>query len=257
MIEQLSTGACHLWVARAPEVLAPEVVDRFEPWLSQDEWTRYQSFRFERHRHLFLLTRGVVRQTLSRYANVAPEDWRFAVGSHGKPHIARPCVAPPLAFNLSNTEGMVACAVTRGAAVGVDVEHTGRIGDPMHIADNFFSARELRDLHALPPSRQRERFFAYWTLKEAYIKARGLGLALPLDQFSFLLREDDRHVALEIDPRLGDEARSWQCARMPIEPPYALAIVLRRRGREDLAVRVRDFDATCGRAEVALPQVNE
>ncbi|MET0594283.1 MAG: 4'-phosphopantetheinyl transferase superfamily protein, partial [Polyangiaceae bacterium] len=172
MNEPLPAGECHLWVARAPEILAPEIVDRYEAWLTHDEWTRYQSFHFERHRHLFLLTRGVVRRSLSRYAGVAPADWRFAVGSHGKPHIAAPSVMPPLSFNLSNTEGMVVCAITRGVEVGVDVENTSRLDDPVSIADRFFSPREVRDLHAVPSSRQRERFFAYWTLKESYIKAR-------------------------------------------------------------------------------------
>ena len=242
MIEELRSRECHLWLARAPDILAPDVARRYEAWLTPDEWTRYQSFRFERHRHLFLLTRAVVRQTLSRYAKVAPADWRFALGSHGKPYIALPDLGSRLAFNLSNTEGMVACAVTGGATVGVDVEHMGRIDDPVSLADRFFSALEVRDLHALPPSRQRGRFFAYWTLKEAYIKARGLGLAIPLDKFSFLLSEETNDVGLAIDPRLGDTSASWQCARVPIDSPYALAILLHRAGPGEMSVRVRDFD---------------
>lgn len=238
MREPLPDDECHVWLARAPETLPSELVDRYEAWLTHEEWIRYQSFRFERHRHLFLLTRGLVRQSLSLYEEVSPADWRFAAGSHGKPYIVGPSPAP-LCFNLSNTEGMVVCAVTRGTEVGVDVENTSRLDDPVSIADRFFSSREVRDLHAVPPARRRERFFAYWTLKEAYIKARGLGLAIPLDQFSFLVEEERREIGLEIDPRLGDDPRVWQCTRIAAPPPHAVALLLHRASRDDLIVRVR------------------
>ncbi len=125
---------------------------------------------------------------LSRYADVAPRDWPFRIDEHGRPELAaRPAGTPDLRFNVSHTNGLVACAVTVGREVGVDVEHTGRrlVHD---VAERFFSPREVADLRACPAADQPVVFFDYWTLKESYIKARGLGLALPLRQFSFLLR---------------------------------------------------------------------
>jgi 4'-phosphopantetheinyl transferase len=241
-IDDLPLGECHIWFARAPDTLPPARVTTCEALLTADEAGRYRAFRFERHRHLYLLTRGLVRSTLSRYARVAPADWRFALGSHGKPHIAAPALPYSLSFNLSNTEGMVVCAVARDVPLGVDVENATRIDDPLSIAGDFFSPREIDDLRSLPSERQRERFFAYWTLKESYIKARGLGLAIPLDQISFLLNENDARIGFVIDPRLGDDPRVWQCARIPVPAPHALAILIRRGDAPDFTLDVRNAD---------------
>src|SRR5690606_33310169 len=101
----------------------------------------------------------------------------------------------PLVFNLSHTDGLIACAVSRGREVGVDVEWLDRRGGDIDVADRFFSRYEVQALYAQPPERRRDRFFRYWTLKESYIKARGMGLALPLDRFSFEL---DRGGAITI-----------------------------------------------------------
>ena len=93
---------------------------------------------------------------------------------------------PDLRFNLSHTDGLIACAVTIGREVGVDVEHIQR-RLTHDVAGRFFAPREVDDLKALPEDEQQRVFFDYWTLKEAYIKARGFGLALPLGDFAFTL----------------------------------------------------------------------
>jgi len=239
-LEDLPAGECHIWFDRAPNTLPPARVAAYEALLAPDEMARYRTFRFERHRHLYLLTRGLVRNTLSRYTPVAPAQWCFAVASHGKPYIAEPTLPYGLSFNLSNTEGMVVCAVARDVPVGVDVENTDRIDDPLSIAADFFSPHEVGDLRALPNELQRERFFAYWTLKESYIKARGLGLAIPLDQFSFLLSEDDDRIGLIVDARQGEQSGVWQCARIPVPAPHAMAIVIRRGDAPDFLLKMRD-----------------
>lgn len=237
-MDELPASECHIWLALAPELLPTALVEEYEALITSEERVRYQSYRFERHRHLYLLTRALVRLSLSRYAPVAPERWRFATGSHGKPFLAEPSLPFSLSFNLANTEGMVACAVAREVALGVDVENVERLEDPLSIAHHFFSARETNDLRVLPAERQRERFFAYWTLKESYIKARGLGLAIPLDQFAFLLDQSGK-VGLLLDDRLGDDARAWQCVRLDIAPPHALALSIRRGNGPDFSIRVR------------------
>jgi 4'-phosphopantetheinyl transferase len=240
--EDLPEAECHLWVVRAPECLSCASREAYESLLTGEERARYLAFRFERHRHLFLVTRALVRTTLSRYASVAPADWRFGAGTHGKPYVCAPELPLSLNFNLSNTAGMVVCAIARDVPLGVDVEDTNRLEDPTAIADRFFSRREVRELRAAPAARQRDRFFAYWTFKEAYVKARGLGLSLPLDQFSVVLGDGHR-VELAFDPRLGDDGRAWQCARVEVEAPYALAVVMRRNHARDHRLRVRRMDA--------------
>jgi 4'-phosphopantetheinyl transferase len=238
--EQIEPGSCHLYLAEAPERLPGARVSDYERLLTPDEAERYRRFHFERHRNLFLITRVLVRTTLSRYADVAPEDWRFSTNAHGKPFVSGPRAVPELSFNLSNTDGLVACLIGPGLDVGVDVENTERSGETVTIAEHFFAASEVTSLRALPEELQRERFFAYWTLKESYIKARGLGLAIPLDQFAFLL--DAPSIAISFDARLNDDPKAWQFARFRRPGPHALALAVKRGDAPDLDVRVTSVD---------------
>lgn len=211
--------------------------DRYLPLLTPDEHERMARLIFDRDRQRFLLTRALVRTMLSRYAPVAPADWRFIANVHGRPEIAdRRADVPDLRFNISHTDGLVACAVTIGREVGVDVEHIGRrlIHD---IAARFFAPREVADLRALPEDEQARVFFDYWTLKEAYIKARGFGLALPLADFAFHL-SPDRTPAISFEPALPDDPTSWQFTQDWPTPTHRLGLAVRRTG-DDLPVRIR------------------
>ncbi len=241
---QLSDRDCHVWLAVQPPVLAPEQAEVWQSWLTRAELQRFHSFRFRRHREQYLLTRALVRTTLSAYTDVSPEAWRFVENAHGKPRVRAPSAPEPLAFNLSNTDGLIACAVTSGADVGVDVENGERPGETVSIAASFFSGREADELRALPKARQRERFFQYWTLKESYIKARGLGLAIPLEQFSFVL-SDSGAIDVVFDPRLRDEPSAWQFRSMRVSTSHALALAVRRASSLELRVEVRETFPTC------------
>ncbi len=127
--------------------------------------------------------------------------------------------------------------VAKDLEIGVDVEDTERKSETVGVADRFFSPREVAALHALPEAAQRGRFFDYWTLKEAYIKARGMGLAIPLDQFSFLL-DGAPPIRIAFDPRLGDDAATWQFERFTLTARHRTAVAIRRTGA-DLRVVVR------------------
>src|SRR5262249_34435137 len=142
-------------------------------------------FHFPSGRRDYLVTRALVRLALSRYAAVPPERWRFTKGRYGRPEIAEPLITPRLRFNVSHTVGMVACLITVERDVGVDVETTARAGRPLEIADRYFSPAESRTLRRLPGAEQRDRFFEYWTLKESFIKAMGVGISMGLKTFSF------------------------------------------------------------------------
>ncbi|MBL9100844.1 MAG: 4'-phosphopantetheinyl transferase superfamily protein [Myxococcales bacterium] len=176
--------------------------------MNPEEAGRQARFLFARHRHQFLVARALVRTTLSRYADLPPAAWRFVANGYGRPDIDPAHGLGDLRFNLSHTDGLVAVAVARGE-VGVDVEDTWRRSHTDQIAEHFFAAGEVAGLRALPGERQHGRFFDLWTLKEAYIKARGMGLAISLQRFGYDL-DTGPAIALTIDPSLGDTPEGWQ-----------------------------------------------
>jgi 4'-phosphopantetheinyl transferase len=220
-------GVVDLWYYFYEGVDA-ELLGAHEALLTPDERDRYGSFYFERERRLFLATRALVRTVLSNYSAVSPADWRFAPNEHGKPRISAPRVAPAIHFNLANTPGLVVCAVSVAQEqVGVDAERMDGEVEAAELADRYFSLSEARRLRALPAPEQTELFFAYWTLKESYIKARGLGLTLPLGQFSF--RMDDE-IGVEFDADFADDASSWRFALLNAPPHHMIAISVKTGG---------------------------
>lgn len=231
----LDDASVHVWAARSERVEA-QLWDDYVALLSEAERERLGRFRFERNRREFCVAHVLVRETLSAYADVDPKDWAFETNAHGRPEVAAR-FGVDLRFNLSHTDGLVACAVCRSADVGVDVEAMDRRTETVEIAERFFSARELADLRALPFAEQRDRFFVYWTLKESYIKARGLGLALPLDQFSFLI-ESAAPIRIATEPALNDDPHSWQFWYSRFSERHSLAMGVRRGNGEDFAVEV-------------------
>jgi len=224
----LGEREAHLHVLRLDALAQASEADllaRFGELLTPEEGERQRRYLFEHSRRQHLLTRVLVRSVLARYAAVDPRAWRFETNAHGRPYIAAPALAAPLAFNLAHTEGLIVCLVARSDAVGVDAEYTPRRTAYARIAGRFFSRSEAAALRALPPDAQPERFFAYWTLKEAYIKARGLGLALPLSAFSFDLDGDGIRIAF--DTRIDDEPAAWQFTRLGLSSEHACAIAQR------------------------------
>ncbi len=217
----------------------PALLASYAELMTPEERARNARYLFERSRREHLVGRALVRTTLSRYADVAPGAWRFREGERGRPEIEGPAGAPPLRFNLSHTTGLVAVAVAFDRDVGVDVEDAARQRTTAEIADRFFSPREVADLRALPAADQRDRFFTYWTLKEAYIKAVGLGLAIPLDHFTFLL-EPPGPLAIAFAPERDDDPSAWQFERWRPSARHHLAMAVRRGAGPDLRVIVRD-----------------
>jgi 4'-phosphopantetheinyl transferase len=209
--------------------------------MNDGERARHQRFLFEPKRDEFLVTRALVRTTLARYAGIDPRALGFRANAWGRPEIEAPAEHARIRFNVSNTYGMVALLVADDREVGCDVEDIDRKGATTTVADRFFSAREVADLHQVSEARQRARFFDYWTLKESYIKARGMGLAIPLGDFSFSL-EEDRPIAIAFDPALDDDPASWQFAQLRPSARHLISVAIRRRDEPDLAVVAREVD---------------
>lgn len=220
---QLKPDDIHLWVAFTDDIGDQGLVAEYELLMSDQEWVRYKRYRFKKDRMLHLVARALVRTTLSRYADLDPPKWRFAANQYGRPEIVAAPGIPPLRFNLAHTDGIVICGVALDRDVGVDVENHERVSKTEDISKRFFSALEYDDLTRLPRERQRERFFHYWVLKESYIKAHGIGLTLPLDQFSFHL-SDNLPLRISFDPRLDDDPDKWQFWLMKPSSRHSMAV---------------------------------
>ncbi len=235
-----------VWTTRSDEasdsggpLAAPAARDRLERYrtlLSPEETARCNRLLHEADQQRFLIARAMVRTMLSQYVDIPPAAWRFRIETYGRPEVAElPYGAPDLRFNLSHTTGLVTCAVTVGRDIGVDVENVHR--EVTHeVPERFFSAQEVADLRALPAGDQPLAFFDYWTLKEAYIKARGLGLALPLGQFTFHRRPGQAPI-ISFAPELHDDASSWQFALFWPTADHRMAIGVRRSGA-DLPIEI-------------------
>lgn len=236
-MDLLPRNAVHIDLVHTDHADAWAQQHAYRALLSKDEKERMARLVFDRDRRRFLLTRALVRTMLSRYAGVAPADWSFVANVHGRPEILeRPRGVPDLRFNLSHTDGLIACAVTIGRDIGVDVEHIGR-RLTHDVAGRFFAPREVNDLQSRPAEERHKTFFDYWTLKEAYIKARGLGLALPLGDFAFTLAPP-APPTIAFEPSLDDDPATWQFFQDWPTPHHRLGLAVRREGA-DLPVRVR------------------
>ena len=195
---------------RYTEGLDSAAVELAEQHLSIEERGRRDQLHFEADRRDFTIAHDLLRRALSQYADVRPKDWRFATNDYGKPFIksADPQLRA-LSFSLSHTKGCVACAITSGTSIGVDVETIDRSQLIQRVADRFFSKRETSWLRRCSDDLRSARFIELWTLKEAFLKAIGVGLSGSLAQGSFHL---DDHKRIEFSPPPTFEAREWYFA---------------------------------------------
>lgn len=196
-----------------------------ETFLSGQERARRDRIQHPRAFAEFLTGRRLMRTVLGHLLGVAPAAVALLESSRGALSLDPAQNPSGLSFNLSHTEGLVVLAVAH-AAVGVDVEWLDRPGRTVELADRYFARAELEALRALPPERQRDRFFELWTLKEAYIKARGLGLAIPLGSFSFSGFEDSE-LRIEVDASQSDRPDAhWRFGLWDLASRHRLALAL-------------------------------
>ncbi len=172
--------------------------------LSEQERAQHQRFIPPQKRHEYLATRVLVRTVLGRALGVAPQSLQFVNNAWGRPELLP---LAPIHFNVSHTDGLVVCLVAPNPEIGVDTERLVRGPDLLALAPHVFAPQELSDLNELPACEQAQRAVLLWTLKESYIKARGMGLTLALNGFAF--RFDADQVRLEVSPALGDDGARW------------------------------------------------
>ena len=191
--------------------------------LSEDEIERADRFIFESDRSRFITCRAILRGIIAQNLKIGPTDVVFAYGEKRKPYLED----RPLFFNLSYSHNEACIAISRDAQLGVDVEH---IRPPtrnnwIDLAQRFFSAAEIQALSGMPERLQSKAFFACWTRKEAYLKLHGLGLSLPLDQFSVNV-DPDSPAELHSSEWCPDDLSRSALYDLPTSPGYRSAIAI-------------------------------
>ncbi len=239
----------HLWLAYYQKIDDPQLRRKLRELLTDAEREQELAFHFADDRLRYLVTRAMVRTVLSRYADVAPADWEFALNAYGRPEIALRHNAHGLRFNISHTRGLIALAVGRNRHLGVDVENVAERQPSIGIADRFFAPAEVAALAALPEQQRGARFFEYWTFKESYIKARGMGLSLPLDRFSFHF-QGDRALSFSADAQIDDDPDRWRFWQCRPAPHYLLALCAESLGGAAPLLTVRQVVPTVGESRV-------
>lgn len=226
-IPTLADSEVHVW--KASLELEPAQVHEFAGVLSDDERERAGRFLFARDRRRFIVCRGVLRTLLGGYLGVTPRSLRFQYSRNGKPALASVSGEHALHFNLSHAEETAFYGVTLQGEIGIDLERVRAGSSTDDVAERFFSQREIASLRTLSPADRPRAFFRCWTRKEAYIKARGEGLSLPLGEFdvSLLPNEPAGLLSTHADPR---EASRWSLSDLPADPGYVAAIAVEGRG---------------------------
>lgn len=178
----LTPGDVHVWRAGL-DLDAPEL-ERLRKILAPDELARAGRFHFEKDRRHFIASRGILREILARYLICGAERLKFRYSPYGKPRLAPETRGDGLYFNLSHSHDLALYAISRFPEIGVDIELVRGDFPCRELAQRFFSPSEINALHSLPESARRLAFFSCWTRKEAFSKAQGKGLSIPLDEFA-------------------------------------------------------------------------
>jgi len=222
---QLPSHEVHIWCASLD--VPPETSARLYATLSSDERKRRARFRFKRDQQRFVAAHGVLRDVLGRYLQTQPGRISYVYNAFGKPDLS-PEFGGRLKFNLSHSAGLALIAIAADSNVGADLEYIRAQSDYAEIARRFFSAAEVDQLIALPNHLYVEAFISCWTKKEAYLKACGDGLAIPLNSFSVPLTTDPAHSPVDLYVASDDivPAKRWSFYTLQPAPGYIGALAI-------------------------------
>lgn len=219
---KLDYSTVHLWFTNLD--LSSEEVAQYRETLSVEERAIADRFIIELDRSRYIVAHGVLRSILGGYLGVRPDKLTFSSSRSGKPELGKKEKDARILFNLSHSYGRALFGIAYNRDVGVDLEFISDNMDYMCIAENNFSRNEYFALHELPMDMKKEAFFRYWTCKEAFLKAVGLGLSLPLDKVEVSPFPDDIVTLLGAEHSY-DERREWKLRYVGCEHGYAAAVV--------------------------------
>lgn len=226
-------GEVHIWLAHTRDLSDPcsgESAGEPEALLDAHDRDRLTRFRRDAPRAEFLAGRVLLRRCLSLYAPLEPGEWHFVHEPDGRPRVANP-EASHLSFNLSHSRGRVGCAITRGAKLGFDLEDLEQPVRSSDLARRILSHAEHAHWSELSATERDRALLARWSLKEAYAKARGLGLKLPMSAMSFALGpctededNEDSAIRFALDERIDDAPERWRFFQTNLAPRHVLSL---------------------------------
>jgi 4'-phosphopantetheinyl transferase len=216
-------GEVHIWIAQA--AASQRAASELEETLSPEEHAAASRFRFQEHRLNYVFAHGVLRDILSRYLAREPSDIRLEADTFGKPFLSDSDARKFLTFNMSHSSEVVVVALACGRQIGVDVEKMRPLNDLAGIAESNFTPQERAFLSHHRPENQGCAFFRCWVRKEAYIKAVGRGLSIPLNTFDTSIPEGQAGRLL---PHTADapEAKRWWLADLDVPAGYSGAVAV-------------------------------
>jgi 4'-phosphopantetheinyl transferase len=220
---QLQPDEVHIWLADLDQHSA----DTLKSQLAEDEVVRAERFHVEKDRKHYIVARALLRKVLAAYLAATAEQLRFNYGGKGKPSLAG-IEKSLLNFNLAHSHGKAIYAFSRGRELGVDLEFIREDFGEKEIAERFFSPGEIAAFRNVPADLTKQAFFNCWTRKEAYIKARGEGLSMPLDVFDVSLLPGEP-AALLRNHKEPAEVRRWSMQSLSVPDGYVAALVVERQ----------------------------
>ncbi|NEQ43482.1 MAG: 4'-phosphopantetheinyl transferase superfamily protein [Leptolyngbya sp. SIOISBB] len=231
----LEPDEVHIWLTFSEDCHAAEMHSEYVNWLDSQEENRYRTFKFQRHRFDFLCAHALSRSCLASYCQVHPTDIKFSHNQYGRPELQHPKCSPIIHFSLSHTNGIAVFAAAHLENIGIDIENTQRQLDYLQIANTSFSVSEIQEIESLSDQVLKDRFFQYWTLKEAYTKALGMGLSFPFNQCIFHISPDSEESISFFDRTAKNTDLDWQFALL--QPLEHLCIALAVHSSRNLKVR--------------------
>jgi 4'-phosphopantetheinyl transferase len=224
---KLENDEVHVWRRGLDQ--STDIIRRLTAALAQEERARAERFHFDKDRNHFIVARATLRGILGHYLDLNPAELRFRYTEYGKPLLADGAGDKSLRFNVSHAHGLALFAVTRGREIGIDLEWIRAGLSDEQIAERFFSTQEVRALRRLPRHLQDEAFFNCWTRKEAYIKAKGEGLSMPLSDFEVSLAPGEPAALLRTE-RDPEEAARWSMRELFPATGFVAAVVVEGSG---------------------------
>lgn len=226
---ELAQNVVHIWRASLDQ--PDEVIAHLQHNLSPEELARVKRFCFEKDRRHWIVARGLLRHLLGQYLDIEPAHIVFRYNAHGKPFVEHPITGRTLQFNLSHSADLAVYAFIHFRPLGIDVQYTRRKPkvDCEKMARYQFSQYEYEALHTLPKEEREAAFYRCWARKEAYLKARGSGMSIALDQFdvAFLPGESPALLASRENP---DEVTYWSFQEVPFKHDFVGALVVEGPG---------------------------